>query len=359
MHVMTADRQRRLFEGLQALRFLAALLVVITHSTFYTHERLDSTLEVWRIGAIGVDVFFIISGFVMMATSVNLVYSENGWRQFIRKRLLRIVPMYWLATSLKIGLMLVIPSMILHAELSPWRIFASYTFLPTTNPDGRFEPLVGVGWTLIFEMFFYAMFALGLFLRVSVARFVSVLLLSCATIGFFREADWPAATMYFDPIVIYFSIGMSFFYLVRNFSPSVLASASGIIFTLALAAALTQGIPVRGAGNSFIGFLLASSGVLFVLSIEPFIAGKVPRFILFFGEASYVLYLFHPFAAPVIPELIKRVGPGWVSPWMSVLMSILVALVAAAVIHIWVEKPATKWLNTKFGEKPRRAHASA
>lgn len=168
MHVQNSSAR---FDGIQSLRLVAALLVVITHSTFYTHERLNSNIEVWRTGAIGVDIFFLISGFVMLITADRFIISKHGWKEFAARRLLRIAPMYWLATTVKLLTMLAIPSAVLHAKLDIGNVILSYFFLPSRNIDGQFAPLLGVGWTLVFEMFFYALFASALFFP---GKFISV-----------------------------------------------------------------------------------------------------------------------------------------------------------------------------------------
>ncbi|WP_425358229.1 acyltransferase family protein [Brevundimonas subvibrioides] len=89
-------------------------MVVVTHSTFYASERLTPGSYVWGRGTMGVDIFFVISGFVMYASSIHLERASGGWREFATKRLIRIVPLYWLVTSMKLAILLVIPSVVLH-----------------------------------------------------------------------------------------------------------------------------------------------------------------------------------------------------------------------------------------------------
>ena len=337
---------RQTFEGIQVLRVVAALLVVVTHSTFYTHERLNSDMPIWLTGAMGVDIFFIISGFVMMATAGSFINAADGWKAFASRRLLRIVPMYWLATSVKLATMLAIPSMILHAELTPWTIFTSYSFLPSTNVEGRFEPLLGVGWTLIFEMFFYAVFTLGLFLRVNVIKFVGAVMCTCFVASFFRAPDWNAATMYFSPIVLYFLIGMLLFEVSKRAQPAYLIAAALIASLLAALAFATLDFDVKSGAANFATVALSCLVVLVTIAIEPLISGKVPRHLLFLGEASYVLYLFHPLVAPIVPEALRRSYPG-IPPAICVALCITTALIAASFIHVLIERPVTNLLRSR------------
>ena len=153
---MRIDTTRLNYEGIQALRFVAALLVVVTHTTFYAHERLDNSFSVWGHGTVGVDIFFVVSGFVMMYSSQKFVGSRIGWQGFGMRRLIRILPMYWIATTVKLAALVLVPAAVLHAALDPQKVVMSYFLLPTRNVDGRVEPLLGVGWTLLFEMFLVA-----------------------------------------------------------------------------------------------------------------------------------------------------------------------------------------------------------
>src|SRR5260370_32759811 len=97
---------------------------------------------------------------------------------------------------------------VLHARFSFFNSIMSYLFLPTRNIDGGFFPLLGVGWTLNFEMLFYLLFAVALFLRVSVFKFVGTVLFGLAGGALFRQDNWPAVSFYLNPIVLDFFLGM-------------------------------------------------------------------------------------------------------------------------------------------------------
>lgn len=334
------------YDGIQVLRLIAALLVVITHITFYNHERLDQSVNIWSFGAIGVDIFFIISGFIMVATSGIYDGKPVHWKDFVKKRILRIVPMYWIATSIKVLALLSVPAMVLHAELDISRIIMSYLFLPQFNPAGRFEPLLGVGWTLIYEMFFYAFFALALFLNRNSIKIISVIFIFFAFLSIFRMPDWPAVTMYFHPIILYFVTGMWIYHFYRKLSHKSMTIITAIIGFLFFILAFSLDMDITTKAKSLAGFLLAIGIFLFFLVIEPLIHGRVPRVLLFLGEASYVLYLFHPLFLPIIPEFFARYMS--VPAWVSVLVSIPAALIGASIIHKIIEKPVTKWLKPKI-----------
>jgi exopolysaccharide production protein ExoZ len=334
------------FQGIQALRFIAALLVVITHSTFYAHERLSSSIPVWNDGVVGVRIFFVISGFVMIASTASLAGDRDGWKYFSMRRVLRIVPMYWMATTVKLFTMLILPAAVLHSALDPGKVVLSYLFLPSRNAEGAVEPLLGVGWTLIFEMFFYAVFALALLLRANVVYFTGAVLIVMSAGSLLRGTDWPAWAVYFDPIVLYFLIGMLVAKLTlspraRRWAPPVLGVLAAAILFMVIHPDIDASL-----NNPYFEMPAVSAVVLLVAWLEPLIGQYVPRFAVFLGAASYTLYLFHPLIAPAIPVVLDRLGV--TNGVASVLLSIAVALGSTAIIYRLVELPVTTWLQARL-----------
>lgn len=329
------------YDGIQALRFFAAILVVVTHSTFYAKERLGADGSIWDIGAKGVDIFFVISGFVMVISSRYFVGSRNDWKIFINKRLVRIVPLYWIATTFKLTVLLLMSSVVLHAELDWWYIFKSYLFIPSENIDGEIKPFLGVGWTLIFELFFYLVFTTALFFRKNIYVFVGGVLLVFSAASFFRGENYSPYWFLMDSIILEFYMGMfiGYFTLKKKYLPtsfSLIAfflSLAYILFTvdaLQLPRFLENGVP-------------AAILVWSIISLERYLQGRVPRMIMFFGSASYTLYLFHPLIIPVVPEILKRLSLG--SFTISVICSIIVSMIASALIHRWIELPCTSVIS--------------
>ena len=326
--------------GLQVLRIVAACLVLLTHSTFYVSERLDKHFPVWNRGTTGVDIFFVISGFVMIYSSRNLVAMANGWRNFAQRRIARIVPLYWFATTLKIGVMLLTTGFVLHAQLSPAVAAYSYLFLPARNAGGEIRPLLGVGWTLNFEMFFYFIFTLALFLRAGVLRFVGIILTALALGAYFRRTSWPAVAFYLDTIVLEFFFGMLIAkaclagkYLPRLSCIPLLAAG---FFALLCSRpgwnvpkALLDGVPA-----AVIVWAAASLG-----DLDKYI----PRPVLYLADASYAIYLFHPMIAPLAPTFLMKAH--MTVPFISILLSVVLSLAVGSLAHRFLETPATTWVR--------------
>lgn len=333
------------YDGIQALRFVAALLVVILHSTFYAHERLDSSVSVWELGGIGVDIFFIISGFVMVISTTSLVGRKDGWKYFGMRRLVRIVPMYWIATTVKLLTLLVLPAAVLHAQLDPTKTVLSYLFLPSRNVDGEVQPLLGVGWTLTFEMAFYAIFTVALLLRLAPMWFCAAVLSLLALGNIVRPDDWPPVAVYLNPIVLYFLVGMAIGRWAMDHRTRALVAWLGYIFLVWVLVAAADGWTLPDS-ERIVERLFVVCLVVAAVVLEPYIGGKIPRPVLYMGDASYSLYLFHPLIAPIVPTVLAIVG--LTSGWVSVILSITVAIVAAAIIYRFIERPVTSFLQERL-----------
>jgi exopolysaccharide production protein ExoZ len=178
---------------LQGLRAAAALSVTVHHML---HEPYGSIAIAWLSNLpwqSGVDVFFVISGFVIVHSSARLFGAAGASRVFLWRRLARIVPLYWVVTMA----FLVVDVMFPHGLNSPspglLQILASYAFIPWPAENGLIQPVYSLGWTLNYEMMFYAVFAL--FLQLSRVRAVvaaAVVLGSAVIAGWVLRPQQPA-----------------------------------------------------------------------------------------------------------------------------------------------------------------------
>ena len=334
-----SEFRHKKFDGIQALRFIAALLVLFTHCTYYTWERLDRHFPVWQRGTRGVDIFFVISGFVMIYSGHKLSRLSNGWKTFAERRIIRIVPIYWLLTTLKICMMVLASGLALHAKLSVWTAAASYLFLPARNLDGKIEPLLAVGWTLNFEMLFYLIFTIALYLRTNIYRFVGIVLGLLCVASLFRHSASPA-TFYFNAIVLEFFFGMLIArYCVRGiYIPEKIAFCLfGCGFFLLLLPSFESPLP-----KVLISGIPAAMMIWSAASLERFHT-YIPRAVLYLGEASYSIYLVHPFICPLPPLLMSRAHIHL--PILAVAISALLGLVTGCLVHEFIEVPISSKLN--------------
>jgi peptidoglycan/LPS O-acetylase OafA/YrhL len=315
-------------------------MVLLTHSTFYASERLDKHFGVWEKGASGVGIFFVLSGFVMIYSSQKLFADPKGWMIFAERRVVRIVPIYWVATTIKLIALLATTGYILHAQFRAANTFESYLFLPAYNSEGTITPVLGVGWTLNFEMFFYFLFSFALFLRVNVYKFVGGVLALCAVGAFFRQPDWPAASFYLDTSVLEFFYGMLIarVCLTGRHLPRYGAIPLMILGFVGLLGPWPRLSPLHGLQYG----IAAGTIVIAMASMEDLLT-RIPRFVLYGADASYAIYLFHPFIAPAVPSVLMKLHLQF--PWLSVICSVALALAGGCLVHQFVELPITKWFR--------------
>jgi peptidoglycan/LPS O-acetylase OafA/YrhL len=351
-----ADRARaqHQLKSVQALRALAALFVVGFHSTLLLHDNFYPSFRPWENGNSGVDLFFVISGFIMVVSSRSLARRADGWRRFIYLRIVRIVPMYWLATLAKLALIVALPELARHTHLTTWNTIASFLFVPSMDGMGAIKPVLPVGWTLSFEMFFYIAFAGALFLAIDALVAVGSLMVLLSLVSMFAQPEWPAITSLASPFLLEFVLGMIIgrVFLRNRFeglSPvwAILVGTAGLI---GLAAVPADGAWQRAAIWGSAG----SAALCGALMAERWLGRRLPKLLVETGEASYSLYLTHGFVLPVIGVALGKSGLsgpalGVVLIGSCVVFSVFVSLIAFST----VEAPITNRLRALVDGRKR------
>jgi exopolysaccharide production protein ExoZ len=350
--------QERL-DSIQILRAVAALAVLIGHTYFEVawfavglyHEPTIPLPFALRYGAAGVDLFFVISGFVMVSSSEDLFGKESGSLIFAGRRILRIAPLYWVATTLVILQLWHIGGSLTQEHVSPICTLASYLFVPCERTAGdTLNPILGVGWSLNYEMFFYAIFALCMMLtrRRAVIALVATLLLFASL-----RDQMPTRTLNYlaDSIIIEFAFGAVIGLLYREgFRLSrTLALATLIAGVLAFAIPSFFGVwpferwadyrpLIWGAP-----FALILAGAVFAEARSPLGSGWAAAALI--GDASYSVYLFHPAVYTAFRTDTFKLA-SWVVqwPWLYVATLIVLAVGIALGIYFALERPLTRWL---------------
>lgn len=347
------------FKSIQALRGIAALMVVIYHATQVWAGHIGSPRGYWANGAAGVDIFFVISGFVMSISTQSKRSGRHPARAFLERRMVRVVPMYWLMTAvtvLELSFLRLRPGIQNagpHFNLTPGYIVSSLFFLPYRNSLGNVHPILIVGWTLTYEMFFYLLFACSLALRVSELRFLAPVILALAALGTFQTSAWPAVTVLVSPMLLEFLAGVAIAKAVEvGWKMPALLSACTCILSMAV---LLAG-PV-GSALPLDWFLRGSWATLLVLSavmLERKMASSLPGFLLLLGDASYSLYLSHDFLFAFLTQFALKLGLfvhektqlSW--ELISILAFAVLAILFALVLYRWIEAPVNNALRDKL-----------
>jgi exopolysaccharide production protein ExoZ len=289
----TGGRRLPVLVNVQYLRGAAALGVVALHAAQISGLG-------FRWGAFGVHLFFVISGFLMYA--ITDARSRPG--PFLRDRVARVVPLYWIATGATVGLAL------LHGILpDPGRVVCALLFVPCGVPGegAHFTPLLNVGWTLNYEMLFYVGFAGSLALprRAQVPAFILLLLLLLAL----RQVVGPLSPpfgFWGDPIVFEFAAGLLIGIAFRSPHSKLLLP---LLALAALAARIANAVWHMGPAQN--PLFVAVTLLCVALALER--SGRRPwKIPLALGDASYSIYLWHQFGIAAVATFLRGGGsPPW------------------------------------------------
>jgi peptidoglycan/LPS O-acetylase OafA/YrhL len=232
--------------------------------------------------------------------------------------------------------MMLTTGLVLHATLDTSNIIKSYFFIPYIKDSGLIEPVLGVGWTLVFEMFFYFVFTIALLLKANLYAFVGVTMITLSGLSLLRPELHPVWMFLFDPIVLEFFFGMIIGGIVLKGNALGLNTA---IFVMVTTFLFILFIPNYGLSRVIIAGIPAMLLVYSIVSVEPYLQNRIPGILLLLGAASYSLYLFHPLFLPAVPVLLKKIEMPIVG--LSVSLCISSALVIAIIIYSCVELPLT------------------
>jgi exopolysaccharide production protein ExoZ len=342
----------RKINNIQVLRAYAAVAVVIWHTGFIFPHLL-------QVGKFGVDIFFVISGYIMARI------CEGDTRFFLRRRLIRIVPPYWAMTILLFCFSLFYPKMLLSTGADPFDLLRSLLFVPYYRGDGLIRPLLYVGWSLNYEMLFYLLITVGIYLLPKYPlAFATGLLVTLQLVCSHYASLGAVPTCYSSTVVYEFVLGVVAYKLARRVSTKV-ATAMRPFSLAAIAGSLAGIVLLDGVAHSPLPaewFLKQLLAMLTILSASLLSQGhwdiRMP-WIVVVGDASYVLYLVHPYILSLSDRVLKGFFP-WIEMTHASIAFLLIALctVVAVFLHLKLEKPIVNYLNGKLGGYRRSAEFS-
>ncbi|MFU0504475.1 acyltransferase family protein [Pseudaminobacter sp. NGMCC 1.201702] len=324
--------------GIQYLRAFAALAVVVFHAAERTGGH-------FAIGAAGVDVFFVVSGFIMWVISQGRPVAPL---RFLRERLERIAPLYWIATSIMV--VGALAGLFPNLRVTFGHVFGSLFFIPHRSPsDGEIWPVLVQGWTLTYEMFFYAVFA-GCLLLPSRMRLpvLGVIFIVLTAMGYLLDARNPLFLTYTNPIILEFLLGAIIGKLwLEDRVPSPFAGL--VLIVVAVAGFAFVGITYLGF-HPFVFGPLAAALLIGVLALERGGALGHVRVVAYLGDSSYSIYLFHTMAISVVAKF----APLLALPSSAALMiAVLSGIAVGIVCYEMLERPLAAAFKSR-----RQAHGN-
>jgi peptidoglycan/LPS O-acetylase OafA/YrhL len=301
-------------------------------------------------GQWGVDLFFVISGFIMCYV------TERSGERFLQKRIVRVVPLYWLGTVAIFGVGLASPSLLSSTSPDAFALIRSLLFIPFEKGNGVF-PLLYLGWSLNYEMFFYGLFALAMLIdHRRRALWTGAAITLCVVAGMFIDRSMTVAWFFTRPIMLEFLLGMGVYTVIQRIRShgSLLRSRSAtvalsVVALAAVSVVIMWDVASNDTVRPFVWGILSS--VIVLSTILALHSARIPRWLILIGDASYSLYLFHPY---LIQGIVKTTS--WFTSGVAVQIAASVGTLAACcgiaiLVFRLVELPMTTFLRKRFIER--------
>lgn len=355
--------------NIQVLRAFAASAVLVLHTNF----RFPGLPQ---LNGFGVDVFFVISGYIM--ARILDQEGESSPALFLRRRILRIVPPYWALTFAVFFLSMGFPELLHSTRPDLVELVKSLFFVPFVKEGSVMEPILFVGWSLNYEMFFYFALALGMVIwRARGALAGSILVVFVVLLCNLLPGNSAFVRFYGSPRSIEFVLGIACYAICRRAASKGVAFPRGVLLAVcilsSLGLVLSEGLSILPAIDpaTLVAVVVGALSFLVVLtanllSLEGWDSRS--RRLVLLGDASYILYLIHPYSVDGIHLILgKRLTWLRTDTWSGMLISVAVSIVLAIVVHFYVERPTVRFLNSRFGgrrpsteflEKPQPAVVS-
>lgn len=337
---------------IQLLRVLAALTVAAGHIAFAFADHLPGGLGEGLgdggAGQVAVMLFFVVSGYVMVVSSERLFGRPGARRIFWIRRFIRIMPPYWIAT-----VVLVVLLTWLHTKpVEPLQVAKSLLLIPYWPDTGFLRPLpvLWVGWTLFYEMLFYALFGLFVAWRreAAVAGVIAVLVLT-AVVGLWVP---PVSAPLFTatrPIILVFGTGMllALWRARGGCAPTWLrwTALLGLIPVLWL---VPMPVDIEAMGFDYLAWAALPALLIAFAAISGPLTLPMPRIVNKAGDASYAIYLFHvPLAWFWLPAW-GRVPFFDAGPWDYFVSALAATILLGWLFNTYVERPVMAALNRRL-----------
>lgn len=326
--------------NLQILRGISALLVCCFHFKEVLNFDANSWGEKFFIkGSIGVPIFFVISGYIMVFSTKKIAHTNvlRNIRAFFKKRIIRIVPLYYLLTF---AWMFLSGSLIYFLNVNETvKLPKSLLFLPIKNEF----PILYLGWSLNYEMFFYFIFALSLIFKKFRYFFTILVFVVLIGLGLTFSFENAFLRMITDFLNLYFIIGVLLGLFLEKIPKRKSLMFIYCIFSIFLFTLYFFNIlPVH---NQFLVLAVISLFVAAFLIFDLFLEIRANSFLKMLGDISYSIYLSHPF----VEIFFRRFQPE--SPTLIVLLFIIklaVVIIISKLLYEIVEKKFTNYLKNNF-----------
>jgi exopolysaccharide production protein ExoZ len=351
---MESVETKQKINSIQWLRGFASVIVLICHTNAASTDVLKvSAIPLAEYGINGVDIFFVISGFIMFLTTTA---NRRPFvpLDFMARRIIRIAPTYWLYSVLFFGLYFVLPQLFSRAVMTWPDLLMSIAFIPHYNAVGDLSPIIAIGWTLNFEMFFYIVFCtVRSRTRHIVMPIATVFLLIVAGGTAFSPTN-AILNSFSQPILLEFVFGcfVAWIFVNKRRLPSFMTFFL-ILIGITLSLYLPNIIPDNGSTTALGYWRFAARGIPAALLVLAVTCGDIRDIwhvkpMLFLGDISYSLYLTHTLTLRVVFALYKHVQLTGMMSLLANILAIAIAIAAAVLAYVLIERPLTVALTKLY-----------
>lgn len=347
---------------LQVYRGIAAVLVVMFHLNEMSAERLNQVtfFNLFQAGWSGVDYFFVLSGFIMVYVHRSAIGKKDQLKSFLVKRGVRIYPIYWIITLTVLCFFLVIPGFANNKDLSLGQLIVSLLLIPQKD-----KPILDVGWTLTYEIYFYILFSIAIWLKpkhsapILSAWLLVTILNSCKLINF--PKSFFLLNQVFGNMNLEFVLGCLAAYIVIKYNNKI-SKYRWILFGIANVGYVILGMFVAW-GNTDLErvttfAVLAALLIIAATSIDLKDSPKIPAFLIFLGDASYSIFLTHGPLISASTKILQKANLGkYFDGFFAPALLGLFAVVFGCIFYSLIEKPLTVFLRKNVVEKMFRPKA--
>ena len=341
---------------LQVYRGIAAILVVLFHLNDMSIERLKQVtfFNLFQAGWSGVDYFFVLSGFIMVYVHRSAIGKPDQLKSFLVKRTVRIYPIYWIITLTVLAFFLVVPGFANNKDLSIQHILVSLLLLPQND-----KPILDVGWTLIYELFFYLLFSIAIWFKPKYSVPILSSWLFVTMLHYLKVVNFGGEAfllnIVFGNMNLEFVLGCLAGYVVIKFGTKISknrwilfgAANLGYVALLILTAVNKLEIDRMSTFGVLAALLIVGSA-----SIDLNDSPKVPKILTYLGDASYSIFLLHSPIVSAITKVLQKANLGkYYDGFFAPALVALITVVVGCIFYSLIEKPLTVYLRKNVVEK--------
>jgi peptidoglycan/LPS O-acetylase OafA/YrhL len=345
--------------SIQILRGVAASMVVMDHVAWSIAKYHGGSFPLDRLdfqnfGAAGVDIFFVISGFIMFVTTKSVKGGFHDAKHFLFKRVVRIYPTYWIWSALLLCLFVAHLAFRNHSPSTGY-LLSSFFLWPYKNQDGDFHPWMSQGWTLTFEMYFYIVFSLMLFLKLAVNRlgFLFGVFLSLHCVGLYIGPETSVGYIFSFPLVFEFIfVGVAAGVMLNISARSRTFDNRFLLLGLILFFGLLFAAPGSGEhGPDQYRLFVFGIPAFFIVLLSCLLDLKsnfLTRALMYLGNASYSIYLTHFFLILLLETILKKGLLLDVSSDILYVISVSAIIGLSSLAYPIIERPISQFFKLRF-----------